>query len=347
MSQGLEIIHPGLYTSLQDLGRFGFQDLGVPTAGALDFVGLRLANALVGNRPGEACLEISYMGPVIRVAADTVRIAVAGDVRLAIADSGGAPRAAASNRSHRLKRGDTLTVGAVAGASTAYLAVEGGFALEPVMGSLSCYARAGLGPLGGKPPVAGTVLPLRLVRCRDSDDLALRAPMAYGDGPIRVVPGPQKEAFTDAAFATLLESEYRVTSQADRMGLRLDGPPLRHRASADIPSDGLVSGCIQVPGDSAPIILLADHQTVGGYAKIATVISADLPRLGRAVPGTALRFAAVPVAEGEAARRGLERAIERTIAEMTAIPPTGIDLQALYGAELISGMVDAVSGLGR
>jgi biotin-dependent carboxylase-like uncharacterized protein len=346
MSQGLEIVHPGLHTTIQDRGRFGFQDLGVPTAGALDEVGLRLANALVGNRPGEACLEISYMGPVIRVTVDSLRVAVAGDVKLVIAD-GGPPRPLVSNRSHRLKRGDSLTVGAVSGSSTAYLAVEGGFDLAPVMGSLSSYARAGLGPLGGKPPVAGAVLPLRLAECRDGDDLALRKPMDYGHGPIRVVLGPQREAFTDEAIATLLNSEYRVSKEADRMGLRLDGPALGHRATADIPSDGLVSGCIQVPGNGSPIVLLADHQTVGGYAKIATVISADLPRLGRAVPGTVLTFAAITVPEAEAARRELEKDIERTIRGMITISPTGIDLEALYGTELISGMVDAVSGLGR
>lgn len=346
MPDGLEIVHPGLYTTVQDLGRFGFQDLGVPPSGALDTVGLRLANALVGNRPGEACLEISYMGPVIRVAADSVRIAVSGEVRLAVAD-GGPPRPLASNRSHRLRRGDTLTVGAISGASTAYLAVEGGFDLAPVMGSLSSYGRAGLGPLGGRPPVAGTVLPLRLGQCRDGDELTFAKPMDYGAGPVRVVLGPQREAFTEDAVATLLGSQYRVSKEADRMGLRLDGPKLQHRASADIASDGLVSGCIQVPGNGQPIILLADHQTVGGYAKIATVISADLPRLGRAVPGTALAFAAVTVAEAEGLRRAQENGIQRLIREIVPVPATGVDLDALYGADLISGMVDAVSGLGR
>ncbi|KIL98455.1 Allophanate hydrolase 2 subunit 2 [Paramagnetospirillum magnetotacticum MS-1] len=346
MPNGLEIIHPGLFTTIQDLGRFGFQDLGVPPSGALDTIGLRLANALVGNAAGEACLEISYMGPVIRVAVDSVRIAVSGKVRLAIAD-GGTPRPVDSNRSHRLKRGDTLTVGAVDGASTAYLAIEGGFALAPVMGSLSSYGRAGLGPLGGRPPAAGTILPLRLAQCRDAEDVTFAKPMDYGQGPIRVVLGPQADAFTQDAVATLLASIYRVTQEADRMGLRLEGSKLAHRASADIASDGLVSGCIQVPGSGAPIIVLADHQTVGGYAKIATVISADLPRLGRVVPGTSLTFAAQSVAEAEAIRRAQEREIERLIRGIIPVPSTGVDLDALYGADLISGMVDAVSGQGR
>lgn len=342
----LEVVHPGLFTTLQDFGRFGFQDLGVPTAGALDSIGLRLANALVGNAAGEACLEVSYMGPVLRVAADEIRIALAGGARLAAQGEHG-PRPLATNRSHVLRRGETVTVGAVEGAATAYLAVEGGFALEPVLGSLSTYTRAAIGPLGGKPLSAGIRLPLRLGQCRQAEDVMLPRPFDYGSGPIRVIMGPQDDAFADEAIALLLSAEYRVGKDADRMGLRLDGPPLGHRTGADIPSDGLVSGCIQVPGSGQPIILLADHQTVGGYAKIATVISADLARLGRTVPGTALRFAAIPVAEAEALYRAQDKAVRAAIAAIGPISTGGIDLDALYGTELISGMVDAKSGQGR
>lgn len=346
MADGFEVLSPGLHTTLQDLGRFGFQDQGVPVAGALDPVGLRLANAMVGNPTGTAGLEISYMGPSLRVTAPSARVAVCGDVRLTLTQAG-TSRPLDANRSWRLRQGDVLAIGAVTGASTAYLAVEGGFALDPVLGSLSTYVRAGLGPLGGRPVQAGTRLPLWRDQCGDGDDLGLAAPFDYGDGPIRVVLGPQDGAFTAQALATLSTAEYRVGKDADRMGLRLDGPTLAHRAGADIPSDGLVSGCIQVPGNGAPIILLADHQTAGGYAKIATVISADLPRLGRMMPGTALRFAVVDVARAEQARRDLEQRIKRSIAALTAIAAHGVDLQALYETDLICGVVDAVSGWGR
>lgn len=346
MADGFEVQSPGLHTTIQDLGRFGFQDQGVPTAGALDPVGLRLANAMVGNPAGMAGLEISYMGPTLRVTAASVRVAVAGEVRLTLTQAG-VSRPLESNRSWRLKRGDVLGIGAVAGAATAYLAVEGGFALDPVLGSLSTYVRAGLGPLGGRPLRTGTRLPLARDACGDGDDLGLARPFDYGDGPIRVVLGPQDDAFTTQALATLATAEYRVGKDADRMGLRLDGPALDHRAGADIPSDGLVSGCIQVPGNGAPIILLADHQTAGGYAKIATVISADLPRLGRMVPGTTLRFATVGVAQAEQARRDLEQRIRRSVTGLAIIAANGVDLQALYETELISGVVDAVTGWGR
>ncbi len=346
MSPHLHILSPGLHTTIQDFGRFGFQDLGVPVAGALDFAGLRLANALVGNQPGEACLEISTLGPTLRVEADSVRLAICGPMRLMLgAAAGGERRALEADRSHRLSRGDIVEIGAVAAASVAYLAVAGGFDLAPVMGSLSTYVRAGLGPLGGKPLAVGTVLPLRAATASDSDDLALPEAMAYGGGPIRVMLGPQQDSFTDEAVATFLSAEYTVSKQADRMGLRLEGPRLAHRAGPDIASDGLVSGCIQVPGDGGPIILLADHQTTGGYAKIATVISADLPRLGRAMPGTRLSFAPVSVEQAEAARQMLEREIERRITGLRPVGAMiGIDLTALYDSNLVSGMVDAIDG---
>jgi biotin-dependent carboxylase-like uncharacterized protein len=350
MTARLTVLEPGLHTTVQDFGRFGFQALGVPTAGALDPVGLRLANALAGNRPGEAGLEICHAGPRLLVEGGAdggpVRVAVAGAARLSI-HRGGEARPAEAGRTHRLEPGDELAIGAVTDGATAYLAVEGGFALDPVMGSLSTYCRAAIGPLGGRPLFAGAILPLRQPCCADGAERRLGRPMDYGAGPVRVILGPQHDAFTDGAVATLLSAAYRVGREADRMGLRLEGPPLAHRAGADIPSDGLVPGCIQVPGGGAPIVLLADHQTVGGYAKIATAISADLPRLGRLAPGAAVSFAAVTIAEAEAARRRLEEEIRRTIAAIVPISGGGVDLDALYGAELISGMVDAPSGLGR
>lgn len=345
MAEQLLVQEPGLHTTVQDLGRYGYQDQGVPVAGALDPVGLRLANALVGNRGDMAGLEISYRGPRLLVEACCARVAVCGDVNLSLTDAAGT-RPLAANRSWRLKAGDVLSIGAVRGAATAYLAVAGGFALAPVLGSLSTYVRAGLGPLGGRALAAGMVLPL-VGGGGEEGDRGLARPFAYDEGPIRVVPGPQDDAFTPAALAGLQANPYQVGAQADRMGLRLDGPALAHRGGADIVSDGLVSGCIQVPGNGAPIILLADHQTAGGYAKIATVISADLPRLGRVMPGTMLRFLVVSVAEAEQARRALEARIARAVATMVSLSDRGIDVAALYVAELISGVVDAISGKGR
>lgn len=345
MSACLTVIRPGLFATIQDLGRFGYQELGMPVAGALDPLALRLANALVGNPQGTAGLEIALLGPALRVDAPAVRIAAVGPLALTLEREGDAPQPLAPHRSHTLRQGDVLRLGAVDGASVAYVVVAGGFALAPVMGSLSTYVRAGIGPLGGRPLAEGDRLPLACDTASDGADVELPQPPDYGAGPLRVVLGPQEDRFTDAAIDSFLSATYRVGKQADRMGLRLEGPALAHRASADIPSDGLVTGSIQVPGNGQPILLLNDHQTAGGYAKIATVISADLPRAGRLRPGDSLSFQAVTVEEAEAIRRRQEQAIAGWIRAIRPVRPTGgIDLEALYAENLISGTVDIVNG---
>ena len=334
---GLRVLSGGLNSTIQDRGRFGYQDLGVPVAGMLDPVALRLANALVGNHGDEAGLEIYLLGPSLAVDCQSLRLAVCGPVRLTLSRHG-QTSVLETGRSHLLRRGDVLAVGAVVGASVAVLAVEGGFALEPVMGSLSTYTRSALGPLGGKVLTEGTIIPLRQEQAEARRERALASPFAYESGPVRVMLGPQDDYFTEGAVAAFLSEEYRIGPNADRMGLRLEGPALTHRGEAGIASEGLVSGTIQVPGNGQPILLLADHQTVGGYAKIATVISADLARVGRAAAGTVLRFHCVTQAEAEAARRDLERSIGTALAAMGEVA-AGLDLTALYSANLVSGVV--------
>ncbi len=170
----------------------------------------------------------------------------------------------------------------------------------------------------------------------------LPRPPAPDNQPIRIVLGPQQEYFTDDASAALLDAEFRVSASADRMGMRLDGPRLRHRQGWDIVSDAIATGAIQVPGSGQPVLLLADHQTTGGYPKIATVISADLPRVGRRRPGDALRFAAVAVEEAEQLARDAEQQLAAMIASLEPAPAeTGIDLATLYAGNLISGIVSA------
>ena len=345
MAACLTVVRQGLFATIQDLGRFGFQELGMPVAGALDPVALRLANALVGNPQGMAGLEIALLGPALRVDAPSVRVAAVGPLALTLEREGDAPQPLAPHRSHTLRQDDVLRLGAVDGTSVACLAVAGGFALAPVMGSLSTYVRAGIGPLGGRPLAEGDRLPLAFESAPDGSDVELPQPPDYGAGPLRVVLGPQEDRFTDAAVETFLSATYRVGKQADRMGLRLEGPALAHRGSADIPSDGLVTGSIQVPGNGQPILLLNDHQTAGGYAKIATVISADLARAGRLRPGDSLSFQAVTVEEAEAIRRRQEQAIAGWIRAIRPVRPTGgVDLEALYAENLISGTVDIVNG---
>ncbi|MGH6931256.1 MAG: biotin-dependent carboxyltransferase family protein [Dongiaceae bacterium] len=342
MSVQLKVIRAGMFDTLQDFGRVGFQELGMPTAGAMDLVALRLANALVGNSKPTAALEIGVTGPKLRVEADSARLAVVGLVRLSVTDdTGETPQPLEANRSHSFTRGQVLTVGAVADISVAYLAVDGGFALADFMGSLSTYTRAGLGGLDGRKLRDGDELPLRNATANDLPERRLVAPFDYGSGPVRVVLGPQDDYFSAAGLSAFLTGTYTVTNEADRMGIRLKGPVIAHDdKGADITSDGIAPGAIQVPAAGQPIILLADRQTIGGYTKIATVISADLPRVSRLLPGKTLRFTAVDVAEAEQARRDLEARIRTAIATIAeARAGGGIDLDALYRENLIDGVI--------
>jgi biotin-dependent carboxylase-like uncharacterized protein len=337
----LVVQRAGLFDTIQDLGRHGFQELGMPVAGALDPVGLRLVNALVGNPEGTAGIEIGVMGPELRIEAESVRLAAVGPLALElVAGEGEGPKPLEPNRSHVLKRGALLRIGMVDGASTAYLAIEGGLAIAPFMGSLATYARAGLGGLDGRKLAAGDVLPLARPAALPRDERKLARPFDYGSGPIRVVLGPQDDYFTPQGIEAFLDGEYVVTREADRMGIRFDGPKIEHAKGWDILSDGIAYGAIQVPGAGLPIVLLADRQTLGGYPKIACVVSADLPRLGRVLPGQRVRFEAIGVEDAEALRRDLEKRVRATIAGLeTARPEGGVDLAALYNVNLISGVV--------
>jgi UPF0271 protein len=346
MASELAVLEPGLLVTVQDLGRYGYQELGVPVAGAVDHVGLRLANALVGNAAGEGCLEVFYLGPTLRVEAASVRFAVYGNVDIVLREDNGLRRHIASNRTHLLKKGDVIAIGSVSDSSVAYVAVAGGFAFEPLLGSVSTYLRGRLGPLGGSQLRSGMVLPLRNPEAAEKAETAYGKSWSYGAGPIRVVLGPQDDCFTEVSVSDFLCSRYTVTKEVDRMGMRLAGPQLHHRVRADIASDALVSGCIQVPGNGQPIILLADHQTTGGYAKIATVISADLPRVARSLPETIFEFQAVTVEEAESARRQLEVSIQNCINgidEVNAATMTKLT-DRLWSSNLVSGTVDALDG---
>ena len=231
MIAALRVLAPGLMTTLQDLGRPGYQRLGVPVSGALDHVSLRAANLLVGNAAGIGALEIAYQGPTLQVEADSVRIAVAGgrariDILPADGDGNGG-RHLAAFESARLLRGEVLRIGALTGSAVAYLAVEGGFDIAPVLGSQSTLIRAAIGGLEGRALKAGDLLPLRQGAAAEREDVML-PPLDLGlRGRVRVVLGPQDDHFTPAALRTLLESVYTVSQASDRMGMRLEGPHAR------------------------------------------------------------------------------------------------------------------------
>nr|WP_287855073.1 biotin-dependent carboxyltransferase family protein [Klebsiella sp.] len=301
----LEVISPGLLTTVQDEGRRGFAHLGVPASGPMDMIAFRLANAVVGNGPECAALELTALGGRYRV--------MGGECILCL---GGAVDAQADGRvlepwvGHRLAEGSELVVGRIQHGLRAYLALAGGIDVEPILGSRATLTRASLGGLNGRAVAKGDRLPLaeKTVvgrrRCLHAYLTSL-----YSNGPLSVVMGPQQGAFTEASLLTFLHGRYRVSAHADRMGYRMVGPALAHLYGADMVSDAVVPGSIQVPGNGQPIIALHDRQTTGGYPKIATLIGADLPRVGQLRPGQSVAFRAITVSEGVARWRRLQEGI--------------------------------------
>ncbi len=285
----ISIVTAGLFTTVQDGGRWGFQAYGMPVAGAMDRYAYNIANILAGNPPGAACLEMTVTGDTIKFATDTYIAICGADMRPTLDG-----RPVDTWSAFPVAAGSTLACGyAVRGCRT-YLAVSGGIDVPVVLGSRSTYTRAAVGGLEGRKLKIGDTLAIG--RSDTADNRPLLLPDAYrpaGAGDeitLRVLPGPQDDHFTAAGLATLFASTYTVTDEADRMGYRLEGPKIEHGGKADIVSDALPQGAIQVPGHGMPIIMMADRQTTGGYTKIGTVIGPDLALLAQAKPGDTIRL---------------------------------------------------------
>jgi biotin-dependent carboxylase-like uncharacterized protein len=333
----LVIDSAGPATSLQDAGRFGWQRYGVGPAGAMDRPALALANALVGNPPGMAGIEFALMGGRLQVAGGRARVALAGAASSLRIDGRPVPALTSAT----LYEGQALEVAAARAGMFFYLAVAGGFALPPALGSLSLHHRTGTGGFHGRTLRAGDRLPLTLAEPAGPDLMLPEAPPAEA-GPFRVVLGPQADHFSEAGIATFLGSDYVITDQADRMGMRLTGPAIEHSAKGyNIVSDGIPTGGIQVPGNGLPLILLADRQTTGGYPKIATIISWDLPRLAQCRPQTRVRFKSVTREEAVRFAREADAALRSAIARIRPAGLAGLDSAELLSVNLVDGVVDA------
>jgi antagonist of KipI len=345
----LRVIEPGPLTTVQDLGRFGYQALGVPVAGAMDPWALRALNRLVGNVEGAAGLEATLAGPTLVVEAETgdaplgLLVALGGAEADATADGVPVP----PYRATWLPAGARLAVGAARRGARPLLAVAGGIDVPPLLGSRSTSLRGGFGGHQGRPLATGDRLPVGPVEHPSAlparDGLMLPPPLRPPLEPhvtLRVVLGPQADHFTDEALATLLNEPYRLAPESDRMGARLAGPTLAHRRGADIVSDGTTAGSIQVPESGLPIILLADRPVTGGYAKIATVISSDLPKLTQLPPGGTVRFEAVDLAAAHAAEAEAEASLTRALAHLVRHegPPPWAASPRLLATNLVSGV---------
>ena len=294
----LEVLEPGLLTTIQDGGRPGLTGEGVTAGGAADAWSLGVANALVGNAPSAAALEVTLLGPTVR-AIRPVTVGIAGTLRALVVETGERvdPGVAIG-----LRAGWTLAFDATSGGARGYLAVAGGFDVPVVLGSRSTALGAGFGGVAGRALRAGD----RLAAGAPPGELTppparwpgLPAPDA---GPIRVLPGPHAGDLDPAVLRSLVDTTWAVDSASDRVGLRLAGPLLPGSPTAELASHGVVAGAIQLPPDRQPIVLLVDHQPTGGYPVAAVVIMADLPRLGQLPPGGPVRLALVTPAEAQRA----------------------------------------------
>lgn len=283
----IKILAPGGYTTVQDRGRFGFQHMGVPVSGALDPSAFALANLLVGNPENAGVLELTVMGPSLEILREMDMALTGANMGIRIND-----RSQGAWQTLRVFPGDVVTMGQVVAGCRAYLAFSGGISVPRIMGSVSTYAGGQLGGFRGRPLKKDDVLqtgdaplvtPPRKIPARF-------IPKYPSQVTVRAVPGPQDHYF-DQGLATLFQEPYMVTARADRMGYRLKGEPVPIKPSMpkSIVSEPSMPGSIQIPADEQPIILLVE-QTVGGYAKIATVVSTDISRIAQATPGDFIEF---------------------------------------------------------
>ncbi len=288
----LHIKQAGPMLTVQDLGRTGLMHLGVSGAGAMDRISMLIGNRLVGNSQSDAALEFAHVGgtfmaekPVrFAVTGGSVDITVNGEIRHGW-------------ESHWLMPGEVLKIGALRQAVWGYLAISGGIATPKVLDARSTHLRSGLGGIDGRRLAIGDCLPLG--EAKPAALLALRKPFSRSTGPVRVVPGPQADHFDADAWKSFLQEPFGITPSRDRMAQVLEGPAIHAFAGHDIVSDGTVAGSIQVPSSGRPIVLMAERQTTGGYPKIATVASVDLPRLAQTMTGSTVRFKSISQEEAE------------------------------------------------
>jgi len=304
MGNVLQIKAPGPLSTIQDAGRRGFQASGFSPGGAMDLPAARAANLLVGNAMDMAVLEMTMMGITAKFECAAYFALTGADFDARLNDV-----PVPAYQAVRARAGDEMSCGFAVTGCRGYLAVAGGFAIDPVLGSCSTNLKCGLGGFEGRKLAAGDVLPLRYPEIPLSRAGEYRMPVpdytkgkartGAADIALRAVPGPQESAFTQEGIVQFFSGQYAVTPASDRMGIKLDGSKIETHAGSDIISDGIAAGSVQVPASGQPIVMMADRQTTGGYAKIATVISADLHLLAQARPGGLVRFVSVDVREAQ------------------------------------------------
>jgi len=326
----------GPATSVQDFGRYGALRYGLGTTGAMDRIGLAYANVLVGQNWHAPLIELGTLPIRLKAKEGTVRLALSGAMR-GISLRG---QAIAMNESFCLAEGESVMIRAARGGVFSYLAVEGGIAGSPTFGSFSVHRRAGLGSPFARPLESGDQLVVGDASVMEGERRLPTPPVVTG--PIRCVLGPQDDFFSADTIAQFQATEWTISATSDRMGYRLEGPPLTHARTANIVSDGIANGTIQIPGTGQPLLLLAERGTTGGYPKIATLITADLGRAAQTPLGAGIRFQAIPIEEAQALARDLARMIAGLPQRVEVLGGGSLSSEALLAGNLAGHATNAL-----
>jgi len=292
-----EVLRPGINTTYQDQGRFGLQHFGVVPGGCMDEKLFLIINKLLGNKSNEGVIEFAYQGPLLKFCGSKTKFAVSGDVHFNIINSKNKIINGDSNKSYNLDNGDQIDIISTKKSVYGYFGVYGGFKVKSFYKSISTLTKANIGPNNGNKISLSDKIFINTER-KSNNTFHINFKNNYDD-TIRVLKGPQYDYFSEESKKDFFSKEYLVTNLSDRMGMRLEGEIIKNTVSANIRSEGITKGAIQVPADGQPIVLLTDHPTIGGYPKIANVVSADYNKLIQKTPGTKLKFKCINLEEAE------------------------------------------------
>ena len=295
--EGFKVIKSGIFNTVQDLGRFGFQQYGMPVSGVMDSCALRIGNRILGNKENEAGIEISTPGFSLEVLSQTVIAITGANFDPTINNS-----PALMWEAVEVKKGDIISFHQIKNGCRSYLLVAGSVDVPIILGSKSTYGRGKIGGLKGRPLKKADIINIEKTNQELQNIIGRKVPANnlpnyHEENEIRVILGPQDDYFTKDGLHAFLNSFYEITVDSDRMGYRLKGPKIKSKNGSDIITDGIPLGSIQVPQDGMPIVMLADRQTTGGYAKIATVISVDIDKFAQMKPGNKIKFTQVNLEE--------------------------------------------------
>ena len=292
-----EVLRPGINATFQDKGRFHMQHLGVTPGGCMDLESFSIANALVGNPLNEGVLEFAYQGPLLKLIKGRTKIAITGNVLFQIIKLNQETINGECNRTYVLDEGDQIDILSTKQSAYGYLALEGGFDIKSFCKSVSILSRAQIGPNEGQKIKINDKINIK-ISSKNKKDFLTEFPKK-NKSTIRILKGPQFDYFSKDSQKEFFSKNYKITNLTDRMGMRLEGSIIKNIVNTNIRSEGITKGAIQVPADGQPIILLTDHPTIGGYPKIANVISADYDLLIQKIPGEKISFKCVELQEAE------------------------------------------------